>query len=239
MHPAIAEFPIGFFYNKSIQNGVTEASMRADSKTLFDWPDLSQPLMVLHTEGNEKGNVNVEEANTIIRILQNSYARNVQGTSIGVILLYNAQKLYLRRALSKQSATDSAFTEWCNQLSIDTVDGFQGAERDFILISTVKTKPVGPRSILADPKRLNVMLTRARWGVIIVGDIELLSSIFGWRDLINDAKERDLLWYVNKKNELTRCDPSLIYKGKTVGHWKLQEIDDLRWVYDDFDDRYD
>ena len=236
MHPAIAQFPIGLFYSESIQNGVTEASMRADSKTLFDWPDLSQPLMVLHTEGNEKGNVNVEEANTIIRILQNSYARNVQGTSIGVILLYNAQKLYLRSRLSKLSESDSAFREWCNQLSIDTVDGFQGAERDFILISTVKREHVGQDSILADPKRMNVMLTRARWGVIIVGDIKLLSLVVGWQNLINDAKDRDLLWCMNTKNELTRCDPSLIYKGDPVASWKLDEIDDLRWVWDDLED---
>ena len=76
-------------------------------------------------------------------------------------------------------------------------------------------------------------------GMIIVGDIKLLSSIVGWRNLINDAKRRDLLWCMDTKNELTRCDPSLIYKGNPVAGWKLDEIDDLRWVYDDYYDRDD
>ena len=133
--------------------------------------------------------------------------------------------LFLRQALRELSATDPAFRECCNQLSVDTLDGFQGAERDFILISTVKTENVGQDSILADPKT-ECHADSSPLGMIIVGDIKLLSSIVGWRNLINDAKRRVLLWCMDTKNELTRCDPSLIYKGNPVAGWKLDEIDD-------------
>ena len=59
------------------------------SELFYGWPDSSQPLAVLHTEGNEKGNVNVEEANAIIDILRDVYDRKkVKGTSVGVIARY-------------------------------------------------------------------------------------------------------------------------------------------------------
>ena len=64
--------------------------------------------------------------------------------------------------------------------------------------------------------------------MIIVGNVELLSTIVGWQDLIYDAKERDLLWYINKKNERTRCDPSVVHQGQPIAAWKL---DDLRCIY--------
>ena len=113
------------------------------SELFYGWPDSSQPLAVLHTEGNEKGNVNVEEANAIIDILRDVYDRKkVKGTSVGVIARYNGQKLSLMSRLRELSATDPAFRDWYNQLFIDTVDVFQGAERDFALTVVISFRSV-------------------------------------------------------------------------------------------------
>ena len=54
-------------------------------------------------------------------------------------------------------------------MSIHTVDDFQGAEKDIIILSLVRANPTGKIGFLADPQRLNVALTRARYGLIMIG----------------------------------------------------------------------
>ena len=61
---------------------------------------------------------------------------------------------------------------------VNSVDGFQGREKEFILFSAVRTKSVG---FLCDEKRLNVMLTRARCGLLVVGNMKLLSQDSMWK----------------------------------------------------------
>ena len=93
-------------------------------------------------------------------------------TTIGIITPYKAQAALLRKMV-QQSET----------IKIDTVDGFQGKERDVIIFSV--TRITGSYRFLADIRRLNVALSRARDKIIIVGNIEY-------------AKEKALLYEIMK-----------------------------------------
>ena len=103
---------------------------------------------------------------------------------IGIITPYKAQKLKLQY---------EKFSKF-NDLKIESVDGFQGMEKDYIIISTVRSNTYGTIGFLRSQKRLNVSLTRARKGVIILGDAECLSKRNSiWRDLIEFYNKKKLI----------------------------------------------
>ena len=84
---------------------------------------------------------------------------------IGIISPYKGQVQLLRRMLRK----DSYWKPLRHLISINTVDGFQGQERDIILISMVRNNEQGQVGFLADLRRMNVAITRARMKLIIIG----------------------------------------------------------------------
>jgi superfamily I DNA and/or RNA helicase len=90
---------------------------------------------------------------------------------VGVISPYKAQVQYLRHLLKR----DTFFKPFRSRISVNTVDGFQGQERDIILISLVRANEAGEIGFLHDLRRMNVALTRARMKVIILGDVSTLT----------------------------------------------------------------
>src|SRR5262249_3431500 len=89
--------------------------------------------------------------------------------TVGVITGYEAQKLALLRSIDP---TDSHW--WPLQIEVNTVDAFQGRERDLIIYSAVRSNPRGDIGFLSDVRRLNVALSRAREFLVIVGDDSML-----------------------------------------------------------------
>ncbi|MBP6527209.1 MAG: AAA family ATPase [Prevotella sp.] len=89
---------------------------------------------------------------------------------VGVISPYRAQVQYMRRLIKKKEF----FKPYRHLISINTVDGFQGQERDVILISLVRSNTDGQIGFLNDLRRMNVAITRARMKLIIIGDKETL-----------------------------------------------------------------
>jgi superfamily I DNA and/or RNA helicase len=90
---------------------------------------------------------------------------------IGVISPYRAQVQYLRRLIAKKEF----FKPYRHLISVNTVDGFQGQERDIIVISLVRANEAGQIGFLRDLRRMNVAITRARMKVIIVGSAETMT----------------------------------------------------------------
>ena len=104
--------------------------------------------------------VNPGEVEIIRRLLAESRQGEEEETpSVGVISLYAAQARTLARSLTDPN------------IQISTVDAFQGSEKDAIILSTVRSKAIG---FSADPKRLNVAITRAKGQCVIVGNRVLL-----------------------------------------------------------------
>jgi superfamily I DNA and/or RNA helicase len=90
---------------------------------------------------------------------------------VGVISPYRAQVQYLRQQLKKREF----FKPYRGLISVNTVDGFQGQERDVIMISLVRSNDDGQIGFLRDLRRMNVAITRARMKLIILGDASTLT----------------------------------------------------------------
>ena len=92
--------------------------------------------------------------------------------TIGIITPYRAQVDYLQK-LAESSAT---LEPLASLITINTVDAFQGQERDVIIISFVRSNDKGEVGFLGDIRRTNVAMTRARKKLIMIGDSATLGS---------------------------------------------------------------
>lgn len=95
-----------------------------------------------------------------------------EGIDIGIISPYRAQVQYLKRLIKKYDF----FKPYRHLISVNTVDGFQGQERDIILISLVRSNDEGQIGFLRDLRRMNVAITRARMKLIILGNRDTLTK---------------------------------------------------------------
>ena len=146
------------------------------------------PFLLLHLSGNaviEKGNCfNKSEESVIIDLIKTMRDINGKTPNLGVITFYSKQKTNISLELQNQKLAGA-------RVVVNTVDGFQGSEKDVILISCVRGGQ-GGIGFLADRQRLNVALTRARKTLVVVGNMETLGRDGLWADFIANAKERNL-----------------------------------------------
>ena len=127
--------------------------------------------------GESYGRINKAEAELTLDTLQQYFERIGkqrlldERVDVGIISPYRAQVQYLRRLLMKREF----FKPFRRQISVNTVDGFQGQERDVIVISMVRSNDEGQIGFLRDLRRMNVAITRARMKVIILGNRQTLT----------------------------------------------------------------
>ena len=148
---------------------------------------------VYHEEfiGESFGRINKEEAELTLQVLED-YFRKIskqrildERIDVGIISPYRAQVQYLRRLIKKREF----FKPYRSLISVNTVDGFQGQERDIIVISLVRSNDEGQIGFLRDLRRMNVAITRARMKLIILGDINTLGKHPFYRKLYEFIKE--------------------------------------------------
>lgn len=82
-------------------------------------------------------------------------------------------------------------------LEINSIDGFQGREKNFIILSTVRSNDRGQLGFLTDYRRLNVALTRARKGLVVVGDSSTLAADPVWKDFLHYCNTNGLVVHTN------------------------------------------
>ena len=135
--------------------------------------------------GDTYGRINKGEAQLTLDKLQ-QYFNKIgkqrildERIDVGVISPYRAQVQYLRQLISKRDF----FKPFRKLISVNTVDGFQGQERDIIIISMVRDNEQGQIGFLRDLRRMNVAITRARMKLIILGDAATLTKHPFYRQL--------------------------------------------------------
>jgi regulator of nonsense transcripts 1 len=195
MHPCLSEFPSNMFYEGSLQNGVS-AFDRLRRDVDFPWPVVDSPMMFWSNLGNEEisasgtSYLNRTESTNVEKIVTRFFKAGVQPADIGIITPYEGQRSYI---VSSMQANGTFKKEHYKEIEVASVDAFQGREKDFIILSCVRSNDHQGIGFLSDPRRLNVALTRAKYGLVILGNPKVLSKHPLWNCLLQHFKERHCL----------------------------------------------
>ena len=181
MNEEIMRFSSDWFYGNKVESA-PEVKYRSilDLDIPMTWIDTSEfnyPLFREEFVGESFGRINRAEAELTLLALE-TYFKKIgkerildERLDVGVISPYRAQVQYLRRLFKKREF----FKPYRSLISVNTVDGFQGQERDIILISLVRANDEGQIGFLRDLRRMNVAITRARMKLIILGDASTMT----------------------------------------------------------------
>ena len=186
MNEEIMRFSSDWFYGNQVESA-PEVKYRSilDLDIPMTWVDTSEfrgertPLTSFTEQfvGESFGRINKAEAELTLLVLE-QYFQKIgkqrildERLDVGVISPYRAQVQYLRRLFKKKEF----FKPYRSLISVNTVDGFQGQERDIILISLVRANDEGQIGFLRDLRRMNVAITRARMKLIILGDASTMT----------------------------------------------------------------
>merc|ERR1719360_303304 len=206
-HPKIAEFSAFEFYGGLLQSGVT-ASERPLPKGI-QWPNPEVPVCFLDLHGRESrdgdSRVNMVEAQCVLEVVQSVLSAKELGIpDIGIVSPYQAQVRHFRRSIREAVQTlmwQLKGNNWQESdevvdpkfLEIASVDAFQGREKELIIFSAVRSNARGLVGFLADWRRLNVMLTRARRGLVIAGNTATLKHDPFWQQFLSWCEEHNCI----------------------------------------------
>lgn len=178
MNDAIMRFSSEWFYGGMLRSA-SEVKCRSilDFDTPIEWIDTEGDCSEEFV-GESYGRINRMEAEMSVAQLK-SYIIKIgkerfleEKIDVGLISPYKAQVQYLRQLIKK----DAFFKPYRSSISVNTVDGFQGQERDVIFISLVRANEEGQIGFLNDLRRMNVAITRARMKLIVLGDASTLTK---------------------------------------------------------------
>ena len=174
MHESIMRFSSDTFYEGSL---VADASVRAhrlcDLSGVVENEWTSNSIEFIDTAGAEfeeqveadgESKLNPKEANLILRLIRDLMDSGIGAEQIAVIAPYAAQVRLIRGKLDVAA------------LEVDTVDGFQGREKEAVLLTMVRSNERGEIGFLADTRRTNVAMTRAKRKLIVIGDSATLGT---------------------------------------------------------------
>ena len=208
MHPCLSEFPSNMFYEGTLQNGVT-IHQRLRREVDFPWPQAESPMMFWSNLGNEEisasgtSYLNRTEASNVEKIVTRFFKAGIQPGGIGIITPYEGQRSYI---VSSMQANGTYKKENYKLIEVASVDAFQGREKDFIVLSCVRSNDHQGIGFLSDPRRLNVALTRAKYGLVILGNPKVLAKHPLWHALLAHYKDRGCL----VEGPLTNLQTSLL-----------------------------
>ena len=173
MNEDIMRFSSDWFYNGQVEAApMVKYRGILDLDKAIEWKDTSGNAYHEEFVGDNFGRINKEEAQLTLLSLAEYFVRIGrqriidERIDVGIISPYRAQVQYLRHLIKK---TDF-YKPFRKIISVNTVDGFQGQERDIIVISMVRSNEEGQIGFLRDLRRMNVAITRARMKLIILGD---------------------------------------------------------------------
>ncbi len=187
MHEKIMGFSSRIFYkNLLVADDSVKNHRLCDLPGVRDCGETRDPIVFIDTAGKgfeeylEEGSqsrYNPEEASLVLVQLRKALECGVPPKEIAVISPYSAQV----RLLTSQSPDAD--------IEIDSVDGFQGREKELVIVSLVRSNMEGEMGFLTDTRRMNVAMTRARRKLVVIGDSATLGSIQFYKDFMAYVEE--------------------------------------------------
>ncbi len=182
MHEDIMNFSSRVFYEGSLQaDDLVRAARLADLPAVTVSPLTECAVHFIDTAGASydeeqesegSSRLNALEAGLVIKKVHELLNSGVMPAQIAVISPYSAQVKLLREKLKSLD------------LEIDSVDGFQGREKEAVIVSLVRSNREGEVGFLADTRRMNVALTRARRKLIVIGDSATITRHAFYQQLV-------------------------------------------------------
>ncbi|XP_022743877.1 uncharacterized protein LOC111294754 [Durio zibethinus] len=210
MHPAISSFPNNEFYDGKILDAAIVKHRSHEKRFLhgnmygaYSFINVASGKEQLDHLPGRKNMVEVAVVCKIVASLFNEFTGTKQRICIGVISPYKAQVLAIQEKLEKKYTgyADSGFA-----VSIATVDGFQGNEKDVVIVSTVRCNINGSVGFLSNRQRANVALTRARHCLWVLGnEATFVKSNSVWKKLVADAKRRGCFFNADEDKHLAEA----------------------------------
>ncbi|MCO5576307.1 hypothetical protein L7F22_030116 [Adiantum nelumboides] len=225
MHPQIREFPSEEFYGEALEDG---SNVENQTKRPWHIHRCFGPFSFFDIDGEEtqpavSGSwINNEEVEFVLVLYRHLVARFPQlkgGPDVAVISPYKQQvKLF------RQRFRDVLGTEGAHVVDINTVDGFQGREKDVAIFSCVRANNGKGIGFVSDFRRMNVGLTRARSSMLVVGSASTLMQDKHWGNLVTSAQHRKRLFKVSKPYHNLFTDESFASMKKI----DLEEDEELK-----------
>lgn len=222
MHPAISEFPRTRFYNGKVKNGITADSRKMEGipeNPVFFWNTngnaREQSVRNFLREDRGYTYTNRDEVSYIQQVLRSLLIeKGIHRENIGVVTPYSGQRDLISSVLVKDDIINPTNEELQVEVDIDditndskpvsihivsgimiaSIDAFQGREKDFMIMSCVRSNNQGTIGFLKDERRLNVALTRAKYGLIMIGDVNCLKKGDKlWKEYMQYLEEKGLI----------------------------------------------
>ncbi|KAI8826956.1 P-loop containing nucleoside triphosphate hydrolase protein [Fimicolochytrium jonesii] len=193
MHPSISSYVSKGFYKGRLRDApnmseLCTAPWHKDS--MFAPYQLIDMYNGREQTGRGHSYFNLDEARLAVDLVEVLCSRfpdyNFAG-KIGIITFYKKQVREIKNTFIRKGWT----REMMQNIDVNTVDGFQGQEKEIIILSCVRAN--GSVGFTSDIRRMNVALSRAKYSLIILGNLETLKRNRAWRDLIEDAAGRRMI----------------------------------------------
>ena len=201
MNEAIMRFSSDWFYGGRLQ-AAEEVKCRGilDFDSPVEWLDTSEMDFSEKYVSATGGRVNPDEGEFMLDSLE-AYIKRIgekrvedENLDFAVISPYKAQVSWLRRNAKKRNV----LRRLKGKIAINTIDGFQGQERDVVFISLVRSNDDGKIGFLSDLRRMNVAMTRARMKLVIIGSAATLTRHPFYEKLFLSQKKENVVKKVSE-----------------------------------------
>jgi len=190
MHPLISQWPSNAFYEgRLIDSQRAQERVPAEG---FPWPQAG-PVAFLEVAGTEMTSMdgvsktNAAESDMVARVVKRLLQHH-PAKDIGVVSPYRGQVGLMKKSLPRD-------------VEVKTVDGFQGREKPVIIFSCVRSNSAGRVGFLSDQRRLNVAITRAQSGLVVVGNAKTLRHDKIWSSWLDFVEKHQLTVHLGRSEK--------------------------------------
>lgn len=201
MAPLIRAFPSARFYHNRLLDAPSVHRPLPPCLTSFTNRNVLFLDVCFSSESRNGESVSNEEEAKVVGVLMRSLFE--PGVSLGVITPYQAQRRVILRDCQRElREKEELRLQLETQVMVNTVDSFQGQEKDIIIVSTVRANPRAQVGFLADERRINVALTRAKSLLVVVGHGDTLAGNEVWGQLLDQLQQANAYYQAKTPKDL-------------------------------------